>query len=202
MRTFLGQPVLPSRPGEFHPEPLTDPDLILSHHPARATARRLAPFPLPSPARFSRSIRQPDRASRCLHAGCRSVGIRTSSELIPEDGSPPGFDIAQSAFDASEAVCLRSPLSTLPAGIMSRRFRDAHHHGFWPQQLAVAWDQRPDRRTRRAILHLSYSYAPPFGPAILVTQDLNQTWGSGGSPNGDLWNCDPPSLLRLDIRCV
>jgi hypothetical protein len=27
---------LPSRPGEFHPEPLTDPDLILSHHPARA----------------------------------------------------------------------------------------------------------------------------------------------------------------------
>jgi len=29
-------PKLPSRPGEFHPEPLTDPDLILSHHPARA----------------------------------------------------------------------------------------------------------------------------------------------------------------------
>jgi hypothetical protein len=29
---------LPSRPGGFHPEPLTDPDLILSHHPARATA--------------------------------------------------------------------------------------------------------------------------------------------------------------------
>ena len=34
---------LPSRPGEFHPEPLTDPDLILSHHPARAIARRLPP---------------------------------------------------------------------------------------------------------------------------------------------------------------
>jgi hypothetical protein len=27
----------PSRPGEFHPEPLTEPDLILSHQPARAT---------------------------------------------------------------------------------------------------------------------------------------------------------------------
>src|SRR5436190_10856602 len=27
----------------FHPEPLTDPDLILSHHPARAIARRLPP---------------------------------------------------------------------------------------------------------------------------------------------------------------
>jgi hypothetical protein len=33
----------PSRPGEFHPEPLTDPDMRLSPHPARATQRRLAP---------------------------------------------------------------------------------------------------------------------------------------------------------------
>jgi hypothetical protein len=34
-RTLL-ESLLPSRPREFHPEPLTDPDLILSHHPARA----------------------------------------------------------------------------------------------------------------------------------------------------------------------
>ena len=34
---------LPSRPGEFHPEPLTNQDRILSHHPARAIARRLPP---------------------------------------------------------------------------------------------------------------------------------------------------------------
>src|SRR5207247_7135893 len=32
---------------------------------------------------------EPGRASRCLHAGCRSVGIRTSSELIPGNGSAP-----------------------------------------------------------------------------------------------------------------
>jgi hypothetical protein len=140
--------VLPSRPGEFHPEPLTDPDLILSHHPARAIARRLppsterrappgepvgpnsaamthllrsspiagpssllrgspplsdasvlsasrweplAPFPLASPARFSRSVPEPDRASRCLYAGCRSVGIRTSSELVPAGRVTPRF---------------------------------------------------------------------------------------------------------------
>jgi hypothetical protein len=43
-----GQPRLPSTrmpsgPGEFHPEPLTEPDLTLSRHPARATARRLPP---------------------------------------------------------------------------------------------------------------------------------------------------------------
>src|SRR6516225_9326085 len=36
-------PPLTSRPGEFHPEPLTDPDLTLSRHPARATERRLPP---------------------------------------------------------------------------------------------------------------------------------------------------------------
>jgi len=34
---------MPSRPGEFHPKPLTDPDLTLSRHPARAIARRLPP---------------------------------------------------------------------------------------------------------------------------------------------------------------
>ena len=39
---------MPSRPREFHPEPLTDPDVILSHHPARATARRAAAFRLTS----------------------------------------------------------------------------------------------------------------------------------------------------------
>src|SRR5881394_143756 len=34
---------MPSRPREFHPEPLTDPDLNLSIHPARAIDRRLPP---------------------------------------------------------------------------------------------------------------------------------------------------------------
>ena len=42
-RPGLSPSRMPSRPGEFHPEPLTDPDLTLSRHPARATARRLPP---------------------------------------------------------------------------------------------------------------------------------------------------------------
>src|SRR6266404_839405 len=33
----------------------------------------------------------------------------------------------------------------------------------------------PDCRPRRALLHLSYSYASPCGPALLVTQDPNRT---------------------------
>ncbi len=40
---YLERPQAPSRPGEFHPEPLTDPDLILSHHPARVIGRKLPP---------------------------------------------------------------------------------------------------------------------------------------------------------------
>ena len=40
----------------------------------------------------------------------------------------------------------------------------------------MAWDQRPDRRTRRAFLHLSYSCVSPCGPAILVTQCHKRKW--------------------------
>src|SRR6476661_4674988 len=49
---------LPSRPGELHPEPLTDPDLILSHHPARATARKLPPSAEPSGSSWHRQLAQ------------------------------------------------------------------------------------------------------------------------------------------------
>jgi hypothetical protein len=110
---------------------------------------------------------------RCLHAGCRSVGIRTSSELIPQEGSPA-------------VLASSNPLSTLPkqfacacarlsrpclSGSWSRRFRDAQDHGFWPRPLAVAWDRRPDHRTRKALLNLQYSCAAPCELAMLVTQD-------------------------------
>ena len=40
----IGRLKSPSRPGEFHPEPLTDPDLNLSIHPARAIGEGLPPF--------------------------------------------------------------------------------------------------------------------------------------------------------------
>src|SRR6516165_1504852 len=60
----------PSRPAEFHPEPLPDPDLNLSIHPARATARRLPPSIdfgfLPSPV---------DPISKTMACPLRSTGI-------------------------------------------------------------------------------------------------------------------------------
>src|SRR5262245_14528431 len=89
---------------------MTRPPSLHSHYSRfLATTRQSAPlrrigtfglavaatcaFPLASPVRFSRSVPKPGRASRCLHAGCHSVGIRTSSELIPEKVPAPGFDI-------------------------------------------------------------------------------------------------------------
>jgi hypothetical protein len=62
----------PSRPGEFHPEPLTDPDLNLSIHPARVTARRLPPSAEPSGS--SRFDPVGPRSTTMTHP-LRSMGI-------------------------------------------------------------------------------------------------------------------------------
>src|SRR5689334_22852682 len=43
MEVIEHQMQLPSRPGEFHPQSLTDPDVRLSPHPARASAGKLPP---------------------------------------------------------------------------------------------------------------------------------------------------------------
>src|SRR5262249_4964858 len=42
-RQMADRAMMPTRPGDFHPEPLTDPDLSLSPHPALAIARKLPP---------------------------------------------------------------------------------------------------------------------------------------------------------------
>src|SRR5262249_15834637 len=133
--------------------PITGPSTLLRVAPPLRPASVLSPSRLEPLAacpftssdvtkhRFSRSIRKPGRASRRLHARCPSRGITPPPPPIPAEGFPPGSDIASSAFDPSAAVRLRSPRSTVPAEILSRRFRNAHHHGFCPQQLAVALDR-------------------------------------------------------------
>ncbi len=156
--------------------PITGPSSLLRGSPPLSGAsvlsasrlEPLAPFPLASPARFSRSVPEPGRASRCLHAGCRSVSIRTSSELIPGVGQPPVSTPSNPISTLQKQfACARLSRPYL-LGSSSQRFRSAHYRGFCPQQPAVAWDPRPDRRTRRALLHLKYSCAAPFGPAMLV----------------------------------
>jgi len=72
-RTIKDGPPSSSRPEELHLRALPEPCVAggVTMH------------------RFSRSIRKPGRASRRLHAGCRSGRIRASPELILEEGSPP-----------------------------------------------------------------------------------------------------------------
>src|SRR5204863_3493333 len=63
----------------------------------------------------------------------------------------------------------------MPAGIIVPAFPQRSP----PRRLTAAarggLRSAPDRRTRRALLHLSYSCASPFGPAILVTHDPERT---------------------------
>ena len=53
----------------------------------------------------------------------------------------------------------------------------------------------PDCRSRRALLHLSYSYAPPFGPAALVTHDPVRTWPRDQAAA----YFDTQPLVRIDL---
>jgi hypothetical protein len=66
-------------------------------------------------------------------------------------------------------VRLRSPLSTVLAEIIVSTFPQRSLPWLLTTAACGSLGSAPDRRTRRAYLHLSYSYAPPFGPAILVT---------------------------------
>ncbi len=83
-----------------------------------------------SPAKFSRSIEEPGRASRRLHAGCRSGSLRASPELIPEDGSPPVLASPNSLSTLLRRfACARLSRPCLPES-SSRHFRNAHTTAF------------------------------------------------------------------------
>ena len=133
--------------------------------------------PLASGNRFSRSIRKPGRASRRLHAGCRSGRLRHLPNCSQGKGHPP-------------VLTSSDPLSTLhrrfACARLSRPCRldflprldcNAHHHDFLAAAACSGLGSAPDCRTRRALLHLSYSCASPFGPATLVTHDPDRTLG-------------------------
>jgi hypothetical protein len=58
--------------------------------------------------RFLRSSPKPASRSRRLHAGCQLDSKQVSSNLIPGQPLPPGFDIDYVRFDTSSAVHFRS----------------------------------------------------------------------------------------------
>jgi hypothetical protein len=81
---------MPSRPGEFHPEPLTEPDLILSHDTARATARRLPPS-------IEHRVPPVDPSQMAMTRSLRSTGI-TPLQRYKETDSPPQLDSDDAAM--------------------------------------------------------------------------------------------------------
>ena len=91
--------------------------------------------------RFPRSAYEPDPDSRRLRAGCRKGRASGLRPCLSRSDHRPRFRHQLYAFGSSSTVRFRSSLWTLPDGIMSRLFRDAHHHRSLRQQLAVVWHQ-------------------------------------------------------------
>src|SRR5258707_2280398 len=223
---------LPSRPGEFHPEPLTDPYVNLSIHTARVIARRLPPSAEPSgssrfdpvgpcstsmtcplcstgitPLHHYYGAVRPSPAHRYFRPRgwsrlCLSLSIagqvltfhtraRLSfapstcrmplgqSQCIPQ--ADPGRRVNPRFWH--RLIRFRHFIDgSLALASLNRACRD--HVPTFPQRsppslltTAACGGLRstPDCRPRRALLHLSYSCAWPFGPAMLVTQDPTRT---------------------------
>jgi hypothetical protein len=160
----------------------------------------LVPFPLPSPARFSRSAREPSRGSRRLHAGCRSGGLMPSPELFPEDGSTPGSDIApETPFENPSRIngrrfidpgaprpwqlirfrhfCSGSlALASLDLAVLDLRSKfdcNAHHHGFLTAAACSGLRSAHDCRPRRAFI--SRTVVHRHTQTALVTHDPQRT---------------------------
>jgi len=79
--------------------------------------------------RFSRSIRKPGRASRRLHAGCRSGRIRHPPSSSRRKGHPPVLTSPNPLSTLRRRfACARLSRPCLP-GSSSRRFRNAPNPG-------------------------------------------------------------------------
>ena len=120
------------------------------------------------------------------------------SQCIPQ--ADPGGRVNPPVLTSS------NPISTLFHGSLAlasldracRNLVPAFPQGSPPPILATAacggLRSTPDCRPRRAFLHLSYSYAPPCGPALLVTQCRVEMWRGGCRSNisvsaSFVWRC-------------
>src|ERR1700726_3576133 len=212
---------MPSRPGEFHPEPLTDPDLNLSIHPARVTARRLPPSAEPSGSSRFDPVGPCSTAMTCplcstgitpLHHYYGAVRPSPAHRYFRPHGWTRlclSLSIAGQVltFHTRARLSFAPPTCRMPLGqsqcipqadpgrrvnprfwhrlIRFRHFIDGSlalaslnracrdHVPTFPQRsppslltTAACGGLRstPDCRPRRALLHLSYSCAWPFGP--------------------------------------
>ena len=164
---------MPSWPREFHPEPLTEPDVILSHHPARVTARRLPPSAERSGSSRFNPVGPCSTAMTCPLCSAGITPLHCYYEAVRPSPAhryfrPRGWS----------RLCFfpwhRRPGPHVPYRSLVK-LRAAYTGGL---------RSAPDCRPRRSFLHLQYSCASPFGPALLVTQDpyrKSALWGRSHS---------------------
>src|SRR5271169_6769575 len=210
------------------------PDLILSHHPARAIARRLPPSaeisgssrcnPVgPSSTAMTRPLRSTG-ITRFITTTGQSAPLRRIGTFSLAVGAACAFSLGIAGqvltFRTRARLSFAPPTCRMPLGqsqdipqanpgrwvsprfwhrlIGFRHFRSGslalaspnhtcrNHVPTFPQRspprlltTAACGGLRstPDCRPRRTYLHLAYSYASPFGPALLVTQDPLRSWG-------------------------
>src|SRR5712672_2850451 len=67
---------------------------------------------------------------------------QASPELIPEEGSPPVLTSPNPLSTLHRRFACARLSRPCRLDFMPRLDCNAHHHGFCPQQLTVAWDQR------------------------------------------------------------
>jgi len=131
--------------------------------------------------RFSRSIRKPGRASRRLHAGCHPGHIRHPPSWSRRKGHPPVLTSPNPLSTLHRRFACARLSRPCRLDFMPRLDCNAHHHGFCPQQLTVAWDQ-----------HL---IAEPEGPSFISRTvarrrlDRLRSWHTTQSGNATAWTC-------------
>jgi hypothetical protein len=110
--------------------------------------------------RFSRSVQEPDPASRRLCAGRRSGRLQDRSRACPGSSMHLRFRRHLWHFDTSSAVRSRSSLWTSPDGIMSRLLLQRSPRSLLTVAACSGLKPAPDCRLRGARPHLSYSSTP------------------------------------------
>ena len=150
--------------------PMTEPSSLLRAAPPLCPASvlgslRFLPLgrlPWQRDDRFSRSIQEPDPASRRLHAGCRSGGLQDSPRTDPgELDDPPGFDIIFGISTRHQRFAFARLSGSYLTGLRSRLWLQRSPRSLLTAAACRGLRPAPDCRPRGANPHLLYSSTSP-----------------------------------------
>ena len=156
--------------------------------------RPCAPHRYSGPCGFSRLDVSLGIGATGSHVPYKSL-VRLRAAYMPDArGQPSGYPRACPGrwvrprfrhhlipYDTSSTVCFRSPLRTAPAGMVSRLLLQRSPPRLLAEAACSGLRPAPDCRPRGTCPHLSYSCAPPCGPATLVTHDPIGTYGGAAT---------------------